>query len=149
MKSSRIKVHMDIARRWAEESHAKRLKVGAVLVRDDRTLASGYNGTPSGRDNQCEERFDKLSMLDEIISSEWKTKPEVVHAEMNVIAFAAKNGLATDGATLVITHSPCFDCCKLLLQAGIKEVYYNTEYRDTNGLQLLIESDVIVKGVDV
>ncbi len=131
----RLNAHLQAAKAYAQLSYAKRLKVGAVLVREDRVISVGYNGTPSGFSNVCEESFTN-------IYSESPTKKEVVHAEMNCIAFAAKNGIATDGATLIITHSPCFECCKLLVQAGIKEVFYDLEYRDKSGLEVLRQAKI-------
>lgn len=130
---------MNAAQGYAKLSKALRLKVGAVLVKEDRIISVGYNGTPFGYDNFCE--------YSDTCNGELKTKPEVVHAEMNCIAFAAKNGIASDGATLVVTHSPCFECSKLLLQAGIKEVYYKTQYRDDLGLKLLEECNIKVKEI--
>lgn len=147
MRLSRLHAHLNAAQGYAKLSKAKRLKVGAVLVKDDRIISIGYNGTPSGMDNACEYRLDHLNLLDELVSVEWRTKPEVCHAEMNVIAFAAKNGISTDGASLVITHSPCFECCKILVQSGIREVYYKDEYRDTSGIDFLKENNVTVRRI--
>lgn len=143
MKSIRLKAHMNAAKGYAKLSHAKRLKVGAVLVKDDRIISIGYNGTPSGASNICETRIkDPREPFIELI-----TKPEVVHAEMNVIAFAAKHGVSTDGCSLVITDSPCFECCKLIIQSGIKEVYYEKEYRDKSGLKFLHDNNIFTSGI--
>jgi dCMP deaminase len=140
MYSRKIKAHLKAAKAYAELSHAKRLRVGAVLIKDDRIISIGYNGTPSGMDNNCENIVAiKKKMPPGYI---YETKPEVVHAEMNVIAFAAKNGVPTDGCTMIVTHSPCFECSKLLVQAGVKSVYYETEYRLTNSLDFLKQCDV-------
>lgn len=132
MSYSRNQAHLDSARAYARLSHAKRLKVGAVLVKEDRIIAVGYNGTITGGSNVCEE----------IIDGELVTVPEVIHAEMNVICFAAKNGISTKDATLIITHSPCYNCSKTLVQAGVKEILYETEYRDTSGIDLLRSHNV-------
>ena len=148
MKSTRLKAHVKVAQAYAELSHARRLKVGAVLIRDDRPVAVGYNGTPSGADNNCE--FEEL-ILDnpgpfmQPPVAELKTKPDVVHAEMNVIAFAAKSGVSTDGCIMVITDSPCYECSKLIIQSGIKEVYYIRQYRLTESLDFLRENGVKVE----
>ena len=128
MKSSRLNAHLKAAKAYAELSHAKRLKVGAVLVKDDRIISVGYNGMPAGMDNECEVKLP---------DSLFVTKPEVVHAETNAVAYAAKNGVATDGCTMVVTHSPCFECSKLLLQAGVKRIFYEEEYRLTESLEFL------------
>jgi dCMP deaminase len=128
---------MHAAEGYAALSYAKRAKVGAVLLRDDRVISIGYNGTPAGRPNRCEE------IAQDAIEEVWVTKPEVVHAEMNAIAFAAKNGISTDGATMVITMAPCFECSRLLIQAGIREVIYRDDYRDMEGAKFLELSGVL------
>jgi len=115
-------------------SHAERLKVGAVITKDDRIISIGYNGTPTGMDNTCEQ----------VLVEELVTKPEVIHAEANAILFAAKTGIPTDKTILVVTHSPCFDCAKMIIQAGIKIVYYKELYRDDSPLDLLESAGVQV-----
>lgn len=140
----RNKAHLEAAKAYAKLSKAKRLKVGAVICRDDRIISIGYNGMPSGGDNICEYRIDHINGLDQIEEIEWRTRPEVIHAESNAIAFAAKNGVATDGCKLVLTHSPCFDCSRLIIQSGIKEVVYETDYRDISGIDFLKENGVSV-----
>ena len=126
---------MDVALRTAQMSYAIRSKVGSVLVKDNRIIATGWNGTPAGADNCCEETC----------VSELKTKPNVIHAEANIIYFCAKNGIKTDGTILYITLSPCSTCALAIIQAGIKKVYYHEEYRDTTGLDILRESDIEVE----
>jgi dCMP deaminase len=118
---------METAKVFAKLSYARRLKVGAVLVKDERIISIGRNGTPSGRDNNCE------------VLSEGKlvTKREVLHAESNCISFAAKHGVSTDGCTIYITHSPCFECAKIIVQSGIKEVYYDVDYRDLSSVDFI------------
>lgn len=130
---------MQVARVYGGLSHARRLKVGAVLVKDDRIISIGYNGMPSGGTNTCEEY-----VLDGPIA-ELVTKPGVVHAEMNVIAFAAKNGVSTEGCTMIVTDSPCYECSKLIIQSGIKKIYYDKEYRLTESLDFLREYGVKVE----
>ena len=119
--------HLKVATAYSELSKAKRLQVGAVIVKDNRPISVGYNGTVSGANNNCEEEVDGYLV----------TKPDVVHAEMNAIAFAAKNGVSTNDCSLIITHSPCFECAKLIKQSGIKEVFYHKEYRDTKSILFL------------
>ena len=140
--SQKINAHLKAAQAYAELSYAKRLKVGAVIVKEDRIISIGYNGTPSGRDNTCENvvAITKTMPPKEILES----KPEICHAEMNAIMFAAKNGVPTDRCTLVITHSPCFECAKMIVQCGIKDVYYKEEYRDTSSIDFLKECNVLV-----
>lgn len=123
----KLNAHLKAAKAYAELSHCKRLKVGAVIVRDDRIVSVGYNGMPSGGSNVCECIKD----------GELVSKPYVIHAEKNAIAFAAKHGLSTTDAMLVVTHSPCQECCTLIIQAGIKEVYYEEAYRDTKPIEFL------------
>lgn len=137
---------MDAAHAYAKLSYAKRLKVGAVLVKDDRIISVGYNGTPSGRDNDCEYvEIANAGKFGQVSTKTLVTKPELVHAEMNVIAFAAKNGMSTKDCTMVITHSPCFECSKLIVQAGITNVLYETEYRILDGIKFLQECNVKVR----
>lgn len=139
---------MKVAQAYAELSHARRLKVGAVLVRDDRPVAVGYNGTPSGADNNCEYEVElpqENLKFKQLPMSELRTKQSVVHAETNVIAFAAKSGVSTDGCIMVITDSPCYECSKLIIQSGITEVYYLREYRLTESLDFLRENGVKVE----
>lgn len=138
MRGDRLSAHMQAAEAYGALSHAKRLKVGAVMVKDDRVISVGYNGTPKGFDNTCE-------FLDE--TGKLVTKREVLHAESNCIAFAARHGTPTEGAALVITDSPCYECCKLIIQAGIKEVYFRNEYRDQSGLEFLWKNGVATQRV--
>lgn len=145
-KNQKLKAHLNAAQGYGKLSHARRLKVGAVLVKDDRIISVGYNGTPSGRDNNCE-IVTKRTLEGPFVEKELATKPEVVHAEMNVIAFAARNGVATEGTTMVVTHSPCYECSKLIIQSGIKAVYYEVEYRITEGIDFLRECNIIVEKI--
>lgn len=120
----------------AEMSYAVRKKVGAVIARDGRILASGYNGQPRGIDNCCE-----------IVNAEngkLTTKDTVVHAEMNALLFCAKYGIAIDGADLYITMCPCQKCASAIIQAGIKQVYFLDEYRDMSAIELLNEAGILV-----
>lgn len=123
MKKKLIDAYMDTAKRFAQCSTAKRLQVGAVIVKDDRIISIGYNGTPAGWDNCCE--------------FEGKTKPEVLHAEANALTKLARSTESGEGASLFITHSPCMDCAKLIAQSGISEVYYDQVYRCDDGLEFL------------
>lgn len=133
-----ITTSLKAAQLFASRSYAKRLKVGAVLLQQGHIISNGRNGTPSGRNNNCE---ILVKTRDEPFS-EWITKPEVLHAEANAIMFAARKGISTEGSTLVTTHSPCFECCKLIIQSGVKNVYYDEEYRDLSGIKLLKECNV-------
>ena len=165
MKPKFIDYYMKIAETTAELSYAKRLQVGAVIVRQNQILATGYNGMPSGWNNDCEDKvWDKgaggwLSPeeIDEQYPYEgWhegaqrevryglKTKPEVLHAESNAIAKVARSTESSEGATLFCTHAPCIDCAKLIYQSGIKSVYYRDAYRSDDGLNFLKQGDVNV-----
>ena len=137
MKSSSIKAHMNAVKGYAEQSHARRLKVGALIVNNDRPIISGRNGTPPGKDNNCEIE----------VNGKLVTKPDVSHAEANAISYAAKHGVATDSASIFLTHSPCFTCSLLIINAGIKEVFYETEYRITDSLDLLKENNIKVQKI--
>ena len=116
-------VFINIAKETSTLSHCVRSKVGAVLVKDGNIISFGYNGTPSGMDNQCEEND--------------VTFPHVIHGEVNAILKAARTGNSIDGSTLYLTLSPCLDCSKLILQSGIKRVVYLNEYRNPEGIDFL------------
>lgn len=120
------------AKLFSELSYCVKAKVGAIIVRDGRILATGYNGTVSGYDNCCEIEIDGVL----------KTSPFTVHAEQNVISYCAKNGISTDGATMYITLSPCQLCAKLIVQAGIKRVVFLDLYKDTSGLKFLKDCNI-------
>ena len=167
MKQKYIDLYMDWADRTAQLSHAKRLQVGAVIVKDDSVISYGYNGMPAGWTNNCEDvqwcTGGGWLSPEEIIEG-WpyegtyldadrneiqgryrlKTKPEVLHAESNAIAKLAKSINSGNGAAIFITHAPCIDCAKLIYQSGINSVYYRSSYRDTAGLDFLEKSNVSV-----
>lgn len=135
---------MKVAMLTASNSHAKRTKVGAVLVKDGRLVASGWNGQPKGFDNCCE-REDIDDQGNKILV----TLPTVIHSEANLLMFCAKHGIKTDGTDLYVTLSPCINCGILIIQAGIKNVYYNEVYRDTSGIEFLQNAGVMAKKIDV
>ena len=143
MKQKYVDMYMDWAARCAQLSHAVRLQVGAVIVKDDSVISYGYNGMPAGWDNNCE---------DEIIDNTWmvtlKTKPEVLHAESNAIAKLAKSNNSGLGAEIFITHAPCIECAKLIYQSGISNVYYRNSYRDDSGVEFLKKSGIEVKQIN-
>lgn len=146
MKEKMIRAHLDVAARYAELSHARRLKVGAIVVKDDRIVSIGYNGTPAGWDNNCEnEIYDTASPNMDIIGL--KTKPEVLHAEENAIAKLARSHESGLGADIFITHAPCPQCAKLIYAAGISRVFYRHIYRDTAGIEFLTKCGIEVKQV--
>jgi dCMP deaminase len=142
MKEKFVSAYMDVAERFAELSSARRLHVGAIVVKDDRIISIGYNGMPSGWDNDCE---DKVWTQDGDYTL--KTKPEVLHAETNAIAKLAKSNESGLGATMFITHAPCLDCAKLIYQSGISSVLYRNSYRDTSGVTFLEKSGIEVTQV--
>jgi dCMP deaminase len=144
MKQKFIDAYMDVAERFAKLSSAKRLQVGAIVVKDDRIISIGYNGMPAGWDNTCE---DVLEVHEDggIVT---KTKPEVIHAEANAIAKLAKSSESGDGSTMFLTHAPCIDCAKQVYTAGIKKVYYRDSYRDSIGLDFLAKCDIMVHKVE-
>ena len=142
MKQKFIDAYMDVAQRFSELSSAKRLQVGAIVVKDDRIISIGYNGMPSGWDNNCE---DYIQLSDDTITT--KTKPEVIHAEANAIAKLARGNESGDGSTMFLTHAPCIDCAKQMYTAGVKKIYYRNSYRDTLGVDFLTKCDIIVEQV--
>ena len=139
MKQKYIDLYMDWASRAAQLSHARRLQVGAVIVKDDTVISYGYNGMPAGWDNDCENiiGYEKEQPV-------YKTKPEVLHAESNAIAKLAKSGNSGDGADIFITHAPCLDCAKLIYQSGIRRVWFRQHYRDDAGVKFLTASGIAV-----
>jgi dCMP deaminase len=139
VKEKFINAYMDVAERFSELSSARRLHVGAIVVKDDRIISIGYNGMPSGWDNNCE---DVIQHSDDTITL--KSKPEVLHAETNAIAKLAKSSESGMGATMFITHAPCLDCAKLIYQSGISHVLYRNTYRDTSGITFLERSGIEV-----
>jgi len=140
MKQKFIQAYMDVAERFAQLSSAKRLQVGAIVVKDDRIISIGYNGMPSGWDNCCEDTGWDNCCED----SDNKSKAEVLHAESNAIAKLAKSSESGLGATLFVTHSPGIECAKLIYQGGISTVYYKNNYRSNDGINFLTKSKVRV-----
>ena len=127
--------YMSMASIWATNSYCKRRQVGALLVKDRMIISDGYNGTPSGFENVCEDENGV-------------TKPYVLHAEANAISKVAKSANSADGATLYVTASPCVECAKLIIQSGIRRVVYRDEYRLTDGIDLLRRAGIEVEKID-
>ena len=125
------KRYMRMATIWAENSYCKRRQVGALIVKDKMIISDGYNGTPSGFENVCEDENDV-------------TKPYVLHAEANAITKIARSSNSSEGATMYVTASPCIECAKLIIQAGIRRVVYSEKYRLEDGLDLLRKANVEV-----
>lgn len=123
--------YMRMARIWAENSYCERRKVGALLVKNGMIISDGYNGTPSGFDNVCEDEHNN-------------SHPYVLHAEANAITKVARSNNSSDGATLYVTASPCIECAKLIIQSGIKRVVYGEVYRITDGIDLLQRANIEV-----
>lgn len=140
MKEKFKQAFMKTAQTFAELSHARRLQVGCIIVKDDRIISIGYNGMPAGWDNNCEDEF-----LHEDGSQTIKTKQEVLHAETNAIAKLARSNESGEGASLFVTHSPCIECAKLIYQSGIQNVYYGQNYRDNAGITFLQTSGINVE----
>lgn len=124
--------YLRMAEIWAENSYCKRLQVGALVVKDKMIISDGYNGTPSGFENCCEDEDNK-------------TYPYVLHAEANAITKVAASNNNSRGATVYVTHAPCLECSKLIIQAGIKRVVYSEEYRLTEGVDLLRKAGIEVE----
>ena len=123
--------YLRMARIWAENSYCQRRQVGALVVKEKMIISDGYNGTPSGFENICED-------------DNGATKPHVLHAEANAITKLARSSNNSDGATIYITASPCIECAKLIIQAGIKRVVYGEKYRLTDGIELLKRAGIEV-----
>ena len=129
-------LYMRMARVWAENSYCVRRKVGALLVKEQMIISDGYNGTPSGFENVCEDENNV-------------SKPYVLHAEANALTKVARSNNSSDGATLYVTASPCIECAKLIIQAGIRRVVYARSYRLTDGLDLLLKAGISVEKVEL
>lgn len=148
---------MDVAERFAKLSSAKRLQVGAIIVKDDRIISIGYNGMPAGWPNECEYKVyaNEWSIDNNLweyqeedgTSYNLKTKPQVIHAEANAIAKLAKSTESGNESTMFLTHAPCIDCAKQIYTAGIKKVFYRNSYRDSNGTDFLERCNVEVEKV--
>jgi dCMP deaminase len=134
--------HMKAAEVYSQLSSAVRLQVGCVVVKDNTIIGIGYNGMPSGWDNNCEDEI--IIEEDEKFIKGLKTKPEVLHAETNALAKIARSTNSSDGASMFITHAPCLDCAKLVYQSGIKSVYYRNSYKNTDGIDFLNKCNVEV-----
>lgn len=130
------KRYMRMALIWAENSYCKRRKVGALLVKNKMIISDGYNGTPSGFENVCEDENNV-------------TKPYVLHAEANAISKVARSNNSSEGATLYVTSSPCIECAKLIIQAGIKRVVYADSYRLSDGIELLKRAKIEIVSVEI
>lgn len=127
--------YIEMASIWAKNSYCKRRQVGALIVKERMIISDGYNGTPSGFENICEDETGA-------------TKPYVLHAEANAISKIAKSGNSSEGSTMYVTASPCLECAKLIIQAGIKRVVYKDEYRLTDGIDLLKRAGIEVVKLD-
>ena len=147
--------HMVAAEGYAALSSANRLKVGAVVEKDNRIISIGYNGTPAGWDNKCEDEIYEESqyVIDQggpwhtMGTYRYETKPEVIHAEMNAIGKLAQSNESGANATMYITHAPCFDCAKLIHIAGIKKVFYRNQYRSDEGIEFLNKCNIEVEKI--
>jgi dCMP deaminase len=155
MKEKWINAFMDTAQRFAQLSSAIRLKVGAVVVMENRIISIGYNGMPAGWTNECEHKIycedgDYKEQLLPKQANQWinyklKTKDEVIHAEANAISKLARDGERAAGATMFCTHAPCIQCAKIIYGAGINTFYYRNTYRDNDGLEFLKKCNIEVK----
>jgi len=128
--------YLQMARVWAQNSYCKRRQVGALVVKERMIISDGYNGTPCGFENVCED-------------SDGLTKPYVLHAEANAITKLARSSNNSDGSTLYVTSSPCIECAKLIIQAGIKRVVYGEQYRLDDGIRLLKRAGIEVEMIEL
>jgi len=144
---------MEVAGTYARLSTARRLQVGAIVVKDDRIISIGYNGMPSGWDNNCEDEVTEIqpeygvgSIL--VKTGELVTKPEVLHAEANAIAKVARSPESSENAVIFVTHAPCIECAKLIYQSGIKQVFYRDNYRSEAGIVFLKQAGITINKVE-
>lgn len=169
MKPKYIKAHMKTAENYAGLSTARRLQVGAIIVKDDRIISIGYNGMPAGWDNNCEDRVwdsgaggwlspeeieaqypyeDYHPEAQRMVRYGLKTKPEVLHAEANSIAKVARSSESAEDAVMFVTHAPCIECAKLIYQSGIKQVFWRHNYRNEDGLTFLRQAGIMLNKVE-
>jgi len=160
MKPKIIKAHMEVASTYAKLSTARRLQVGAIVVKDDRIISIGYNGMPAGWDNNCEDVESTFDERDTAYSNDWKfneedkkfyrlkTKPEVLHAEANAIAKVARSPESAEDSSIFVTHAPCIECAKLIYQSGIKQVFYRDNYRSEAGIVFLKQAGITINKVE-
>lgn len=144
MKEKFVNAYMDVAERFAELSSARRLHVGAIVVKDDRIISIGYNGMPAGWDNDCELEIYEDNGDDEPVTI-LKSKPEVLHAERNALDKLAKSNEGGLGATMFVTHAPCLECAKSIYGSGISTVYYGEDYRAEEGILFLKKCGVNIQ----
>jgi dCMP deaminase len=162
MKPRLLQAYMKTAETFAELSHARRLHVGAIVVKDDRIISIGYNGMPAGWDNNCEFKdYPDKWTKNEYVDFDYplqdadgrmyrlKTRPEVLHAERNALDKLAKGNEGGAGATMFITHAPCLECSKSIYGAGIVEVFYKNDYRSEDGINFLKKCGVKISKLDV
>lgn len=126
--------YLEMAEIWAKNSYCKRRQVGALIVKDKMIISDGYNGTPSGFENVCEDE-------------DFRTKPYVLHAEANAITKVAKSNNSSENATLYVTTSPCMECAKLIIQSGIRRVVFDNDYHDDEGISLLKRAGIEVRNI--
>ena len=144
------KTYMRMTLEWAKQSHCVKKQVGALIVKDNRIISDGYNGTPSGFDNNCEDLFPAVGgriLIDdegEMVEGTFdlRTKPEVLHAESNAITKLAKSTQSSQDAPMYITIAPCLECSKLIIQSGIRRVVFGAHYRSKQGINLLKKSNI-------
>lgn len=149
--------YMKMAKIWATNSFAQRTKVGALIVKDGMIISDGFNGTPHGFENECEEFVSCGNTCTNLFGQDCehckehklKTKPYVLHAEANAILKVAKSTNSTEGATLYCTMAPCLECAKLIIQSGIIRLVYSEPYRDTSGIELLKRAGIQIKQLKV
>ncbi len=151
---------MEVASTYAKLSTARRLQVGAIVVKDDRIISIGYNGMPAGWDNNCEDVESTFDERDTAYSNDWKfneedkkfyrlkTKPEVLHAEANAIAKVARSPESAEDSSIFVTHAPCIECAKLIYQSGIKQVFYRDNYRSEAGIVFLKQAGITINKVE-
>jgi dCMP deaminase len=148
MKPKFQKLYSEMAVSVAKMSYARRLQVGAIIVKNDRVISMGYNGMPAGWDNNCEDTISQVVGVapdgHDLVELTLKTKLEVLHAESNAIAKLAKTDGGGEGADIFVTHAPCIQCAKLIFQTGINRVFYGEDYRDDKGIKFLKQSGVKV-----
>ena len=130
------KRYLEMANIWAKNSYCKRRQVGALIVKEKMIISDGYNGTPSGFENVCEDE-------------DFKTKPYVLHAEANAITKVSKSNNSSEDATLYVTTSPCLECSKLIIQAGIKRVVFSNKYRIEDGLRILERANIEINHIEI
>lgn len=147
MKPRMVEYYMKVAELTAGLSRARRLQVGCVIVKEDNIISFGWNGTPPGWDNNCEDPVHDFNDDGKIDVVDLKTRPEVIHAEANALIKLAKSSMSSEGSTIFLTHAPCVECAKLIATSRVDKIFYRAQYRNQDGVEFLEKSKISISQI--